>query len=77
MNTDLKEILQKHRARYPKMLLQDEIKLIYQHILGRRAYDRLSGGLSLLSEERDGPGPFPAAEGIEDIGNGRVRPVPF
>ncbi len=73
MNTDLKEILQKHHARYPKMLLQDEIKLVYQHVLGAgHMIASPEASLSYLKTEM-AQGPFSSAEGIENIGNGRVR----
>ena len=41
MKKDMENILARHRARYPKMALQDAVKLFYQQCFGPVSYTHL------------------------------------
>ena len=70
---DLKQVILEHHQKYPGMLIQDVIKLVYQNEFGNGHFIRDEGAsLARLetewSQSKAGPG-----ELFESIGNGYVR----
>ena len=72
MKKDMENILARHRARYPKMALQDAVKLFYQQCFGPGHMAEMPKARQAIEAECQSLAPASSAL-LEDIGGGLCR----